>query len=59
MLKYKKGPVPIECKRYSNGRVDYTDPINRTRAELKRNLKNNIIKPVFTRSPGKTISAFS
>lgn len=57
----KHGPVPLKnIARYSNGRVNYADPENKERMKLKRERARHVeIKPIFFRTPGKTISAFS
>lgn len=57
----KNGRVPLKnIARYSNGRVNYADPDNKERIERKREKAIQVkIKPIFFRTPGKTISAFS
>lgn len=63
-VKGPKGPAPLICERYSNGKIKYhNNPVNQARALEKRLLKEamnaNLVKPSFTRGPGTTISAFS
>lgn len=60
--KKPKGPVPLICERYSNGKIKYhNNPINQARVLEKRILKEAMLlsKPIFTRGPETTITAFS